>query len=436
LPKIWKEGYFMREIGVGLLGLGTVGSGVVRMLQDHQDKISSITGRRLVIRRVVVHNPDKPRSVDLGDIPVTTDVADLIHDPTVQIVVEVMGTIEPAATYIKQLLMAGKHVVTANKDLIAQRGDELIELAVDKQRDLMYEASVAGGIPILRTIANSFPADQILEVSGIVNGTTNFILTQMNQKNMTYAAALKQAQELGFAESDPTNDVKGIDAAYKMIILTRFAFGMTLSLDDLRVEGIDSVRLEDIKQAQSLGYTVKLIGTSKEIDGKVSVEVGPTLVANDHPLAGVQNENNAVLVVGAAAGNTMFYGPGAGQLPTANSVVSDIVSVTQNIVTGFTGNAFNNYAHEAALAQDEDSKSAYYFALKLRDIPGQLLTLTKIMTETEASFKQLMQTSSDGDYAHVVMITHKISLAQLKTITAQVADLPHAELLASFRVLE
>lgn len=425
----------MRQIGIGLLGLGTVGSGVVRLLQDHKDKISAITGRELVIKRVVVHNPDKKRDVELPDVPVTADIADMVQDPTVQIVVEVMGTIDPAESYIEQLLRAGKHVVTANKDLIAQKGARLVDIAQQKQRDLMYEASVAGGIPILRTIVNSFAADQILEVSGIVNGTTNYILTQMNQKKVSYAAALKSAQELGFAESDPTNDVAGIDAAYKMIILTQFAFGMNVTLDDIAVEGIDKISLEDIEQAQNLGYTIKLIGAAKQIDGKINVSVGPALVPTANPLAAVQNENNAVVVKGAAVGETMFYGPGAGELPTANSVLSDIISVTKDIGIGITGNTFNNYRQGAALAPATAVKSAYYFALKMRDIPGQMLTLTKVMAETQASFKQLIQTSSDGDFAHVVMITHEIDLDQLQKITTAVANLDNISLLSTYNVL-
>ncbi|ANK59032.1 homoserine dehydrogenase [Loigolactobacillus backii] len=426
----------MREIGIGLLGLGTVGSGVVRLLQDNQAKISSITGRRLTIKRVIVRHPEKHRDTKLDGVPMTANIEDMIQDPAVQIVVEVMGTIQPAEDYIKRLLQAGKHVVTANKDLIAQKGGELVDIAARKQRDLMYEASVAGGIPILRTIVNSFAADQILEVSGIVNGTTNYILTQMNQKKVSYAAALKSAQDLGFAESDPTNDVMGIDAAYKMIILTQFAFGMSLKLENVTVEGIDKVRLEDIQQAQSLGYTIKLIGDAKEIDGKASVSVGPTLIANSNPLAAVQNENNAVVVKSAAVGNTMFYGPGAGELPTANSVVSDIIAVTKDIGIGITGNTFNSYRHQVAIAPNSAVKSAYYLALRVRDIPGQMLALTRIMAESKASFRQIFQTSSDGDFARVVMITHEISLAQLEKVQEKVAVLENIELISSYRVLD
>lgn len=218
----------------------------------------------------------------------------------------------------------------------------------------MYEASVAGGIPILRTIVNSFAADQILEVKGIVNGTTNYILTQMQRKNWSYDQALKKAQELGFAESDPTNDVAGIDAAYKMVILSQFSYGTHLKLDDMSVEGIQTISLKDVEQADAFGYTIKLLGISRRINGGVFAEVGPVLVPTDHPLATINNENNAVMVTGQAVGETLFYGPGAGGLPTANSVLSDIVSVTKNIVLETTGNAFNNYQSESGNVDAND----------------------------------------------------------------------------------
>ncbi|WP_288531705.1 homoserine dehydrogenase, partial [uncultured Secundilactobacillus sp.] len=231
----------MEDIKIGLVGLGTVGSGVLQMLTSNQDKIANITGRSLTVKTIVVHNIDKPRTVDLTGIQLTSDLNAIMDDPEIQIVVEVMGGIHPAKEIITQLLQAGKHVVTANKDLIANAGEELATTARDTHTDLMYEASVAGGIPILRTIVNSFAADHILEVKGIVNGTTNYILTQMQQHGRSYEEALQQAQKLGFAEADPTNDVAGIDAAYKMIILSQFAFGTQLSLDKMAVTGIDNV---------------------------------------------------------------------------------------------------------------------------------------------------------------------------------------------------
>ena len=256
----------MEVINIGILGLGTVGSGVVKMLTEHAEKISLITGRKLVVKTVVVHDLTKKRTVDMTGINVTDDIDVLLNDSEIKLVVEVMGTVKTAKEYIKRALKAKKHVVTANKDLIATHGPELTSLALKQGCDLYYEASVAGGIPILRTIVNSFAADKIVEVKGIVNGTTNYIMTQMNQAGISYEQALAQAQELGFAEADPTNDVEGIDAAYKMIILTQFAYGKDITLDDVKIEGISGVKLADIEEAKRLGYKIKLLGISKLVN--------------------------------------------------------------------------------------------------------------------------------------------------------------------------
>ncbi|WP_311406655.1 homoserine dehydrogenase [Liquorilactobacillus uvarum] len=425
----------MQVINIGILGLGTVGSGVVRILRDHQNKISSITGRKLVIKTVVVHDLAKKRNVDLTGINVTDKIDDLINDKDIQIVVEVMGTVTTAKEYIERLLNAGKHIITANKDLIATYGSELAELAGKNDCDLFYEASVAGGIPILRTIVNSFAADRIVEVKGIVNGTTNYIMTQMSQNHVDYQKALKSAQELGFAEPDPTNDVEGIDAAYKMIILTQFAFGMNVTLDDIEVEGISRVDLEDIKQAKKLGYNIKLVGIAKLINDRIKVSVGPVLIPVDQPLAAVQNENNAVLVTGAAVGETMFYGPGAGELPTANSVLSDIIAVTKNIVLGTTGSRFNDFSREGKQALPDEVVYPYYISLRVKDQPGQMLKITEVMTSVKASFHLILQTEIDDNYARVVMTTHEMSEAQLKEIISAIAELNDIDVIASYKVL-
>ncbi|KRL98471.1 homoserine dehydrogenase [Liquorilactobacillus satsumensis] len=426
----------MQAINIGILGLGTVGSGVLRLLRDHQKKISSITGRQLVVKKVVVHDIEKKRNLDLSGITVTDDVNELINDQDIQIVVEVMGTVKLAKDYIERLLRAGKHIITANKDLIATHGSELAELAGENHCDLFYEASVAGGIPILRTIVSSFAADRIIEVKGIVNGTTNYILTQMNQNNLPFEAALKSAQQLGFAEADPTNDVEGIDAAYKMIILTQFAFGMNVTLDDIKITGIRGIDLKDIKQAAELGYKIKLVGIAKLIDKRISVSVGPVLIPADQPLAAVQNENNAVLVTGAAVGETMFYGPGAGELPTANSVLSDIIAVTKDIVMKTTGSRFNEFSQEGQSAREQDIYYPYYISLKVKDRPGQMLKITKIMSEVNASFHLIIQSELDEENARVVMTTHQISELQLRAILAGIADLEEISVLAAYKILE
>ncbi|KRK99664.1 homoserine dehydrogenase [Secundilactobacillus odoratitofui DSM 19909 = JCM 15043] len=425
----------MNDIKIGLVGLGTVGSSVLKMVTENQDKVQNITGRQLSVKTVVVRNVKKHQDAVSSDIQLTTDLNAIINDPEIKIVVEVMGGVHPAKEVITQLLNAKKHVVTANKDLIASAGEELAALARQNHCDLMYEASVAGGIPILRTIVTSFAADHITEVKGIVNGTTNYILTQMQRQNWSYDQSLQKAQELGFAESDPTNDVEGIDAAYKMIILTQFSYGTHIKLEDMAVEGISTIQLEDVAQADAFGYTIKLLGVSRRIDGGVFAEVGPVLVPKDHPLATINNENNAVMVTGEAVGETLFYGPGAGGLPTANSVLSDIVSVTKNIALGTTGNSFNNFRDELGKVDPAQVIYPYYLSLKMLDVPGQMLKLTQIMTQIGASFSQIVQTKNDDQSARVVIITHEMSKAQLHDLKAQLNDVETISLLSAYKVL-
>lgn len=288
----------------------------------------------------------------------------------------------------------------------------------------------------MRTIVNSFAADQVESVLGIVNGTTNFILTQMTQNGLSYAQALKLAQEKGFAEADPTNDVKGKDAAYKMIILTQFAFGKDITVNDVKLEGIDGVQLADINEAAQLGYTIKLLGIAKLIDDKLDVSVGPVLVPSSRPLAAIQNENNAVLVTGKAVGETMFYGPGAGELPTANSVLSDIIAVTKDIVLETTGSRFNGYVKNVALAPASDVIYPYYLSLVLPDKPGQMLKLTEIMAKQKASFNVIKQTGESQGTARISLVTHAMTEAQLNAIKAELKEMPEMQLLAAYKVLE
>lgn len=425
----------MDEIKIGLVGLGTVGSSVLKMVTENSDKVQNITGRNLSIKTVVVRNVAKHQAEVPAGVNVTDDLNAIVDDPEIKIVVEVMGGVHPAKEVITALLNAKKHVVTANKDLIASAGEELAALAKQKHCDLMYEASVAGGIPILRTIVTSFAADYIMEVKGIVNGTTNYILTQMQKKHWSYDQALMKAQELGFAESDPTNDVEGIDAAYKMVILSQFSYGTHIKLSNMAVEGISTIQQADVQQADAFGYTIKLLGIARRIDDGVFAEVGPVLVPQDHPLATINNENNAVMVTGQAVGETLFYGPGAGGLPTANSVLSDIVSVTKNIVLGTTGNSFNNYQSQVGKVDPSDVIYPYYLSLKMLDAPGEMLKFTQIMTQIGASFSQIVQTKNDDQTARVVIITHEMSKAQLSDLKTSLSQINTISLLAAYKVL-
>lgn len=424
----------METVQIGMLGLGTVGSGVLQMIQNNEDKVANVTGRQLNVKKVLVKHPERHQKVQ-GEIELTTDIQEIINDQEIQIVVELIGGIHPAKDYIEMALRSRKNVVTANKDLIATYGPELSRLAHDNDCDLMYEASVAGGIPILRTINNSFSADKITEVKGIVNGTTNYILTQMSQQGWSYEKALREAQKLGFAEADPTNDVTGKDAAFKMVILSQFAFGIQLTINDFNVTGIDRLSAFDVQQAGKFGYVIKLVGISRVINDGVFVEVAPVLVPVDHPLATINNEYNAVMVTGQAVGDTLFYGRGAGGLPTANSVLSDITSVTKNLVLKTNGNFFNNYQQRYIPATTDQVAYPYFLSITMPDITGQMLKLTQIMTEINASFSQITQTEANG-IARIVIITHAMSGSQLHEFKAQIASEPTINLDAAYKVLK
>ncbi len=422
---------------IGLLGLGTVGSGIPRILEEHKQKITQITGTEIVIAKALVKDEfEKQHLAVQYDIPLTTNIDEIIQDKEIQIVVELMGKIEPARSFILKALSNGKNVVTANKDLLAQHGRELIDCASENDCDLYYEASVAGGIPILRTITNSLAGDEVQRVLGIVNGTTNYMLTKMVSEKMTYDRALKQAQELGFAESNPTNDVDGIDAAYKMVILTQFCFGMDIELSDIEINGIRGLALEDIDMADRLGYVIKLIGSSEINDGHVSASVGPVLVPKQHPLASVLNEYNAVFINSTGVGQSMYYGPGAGSLPTATSVVGDIIEIGKNIKLKMTGRPFNVYHETKNLASDEEIISKYYFSLEVPDKVGQVLKFTEIFTRISISYDQIVQQQADGQRARIVIITHSMTKAQVRKVTAALKEVADFKLLATYKVLK
>ncbi|KXT66364.1 Homoserine dehydrogenase [Streptococcus sp. DD04] len=364
-----------------------------------------------------------------------TNVDEILNDDEIAIVVELMGRIEPAKTFITRALEAGKQVVTANKDLLAVHGSELLDIAQKNGVALYYEAAVAGGIPILRTLVNSLASDKITRVLGVVNGTSNFMMTKMVEEGWSYEAALAEAQRLGFAESDPTNDVDGIDAAYKMVILSQFAFGMNIQFEDVGHQGIRNITPEDVAVAQELGYVVKLVGSIEETPSGIAAEVTPTFLPKAHPLASVNGVMNAVFVESIGIGESMYYGPGAGQKPTATSVVADIVRIVRRLNEDTVGKAFNEFSRELVLAKPEDVKSSYYFSILAPDARGQVLHLAEIFNAEEVSFKQILQESSDGETARVVIITHAVSKTQLENVVAKLREVPEFELLNTFKVL-
>ncbi|WP_002144649.1 homoserine dehydrogenase [Bacillus cereus] len=407
----------MKEIQVGLLGLGTVGSGVVRIITDHQERLIHQVGCPVKVTKVLVQNIEKEREVDVPSTLLTQNVNEILDNPNVDVVIEVMGGIDDAKSYILQALKSGKHVVTANKDLMALHGAELLAVAKDNEADLFYEASVAGGIPILRSIVEGLSSDLITKVMGIVNGTTNFILTKMSDEGRAYNDVLKEAQQLGFAEADPTSDVEGLDAARKMTILATLGFSTNVELGDVKVKGITSITAEDIEYSKSLGYTIKLIGLAKRDGEKLEVTVEPTLLPNAHPLAAVQNEYNAVYVYGEAVGETMFYGPGAGSLPTATAVVSDLVAVMQNIRLGVTGNSAVVPQYQKVLKESDEIIVKKFLRLHVKDEIGVFAKITSLFSERGVSFEKIIQMPlEEKGKAEIVIVTHRASLADYEYI--------------------
>jgi len=424
-------------VKIALLGFGTVASGVPFLLKENGEKINQSAHSDIEVAKVLVKDEDeKNRLLAAGnDFNFVTNVDDILSDQDITIVVELMGRIEPAKTFITRALEAGKHVVTANKDLLAVHGAELLEIAKANKVALYYEAAVAGGIPILRTLANSLASDKITRVLGVVNGTSNFMMTKMVEEGWSYDDALAEAQRLGFAESDPTNDVDGIDAAYKMVILSQFAFGMKVAFDDVAHKGIRNITPEDVAVAQDLGYVVKLVGSIEETSSGIAAEVTPTFLPKSHPLASVNGVMNAVFVESIGIGESMYYGPGAGQKPTATSVVADIVRIVRRLNDGTIGKDFNEYSRELVLANPEDVKSNYYFSILAPDSKGQVLKLAEIFNSQDISFKQILQDGKDGDKARVVIITHKINKAQLENVSAELKKVSEFDLLNTFKVL-
>ncbi|RRD32392.1 homoserine dehydrogenase [Streptococcus minor] len=424
-------------VKIGLLGFGTVASGVPFLLRENAEKIKQAAQDDIEIAKVLVRDEaEKSRLLAEGHVyNFVTDIDEIILDEEIAIVVELMGRIEPAKTFITRALQAKKHVVTANKDLLAVHGSELRTIAKENGVALYYEAAVAGGIPILRTLANSFASDKITRIMGVLNGTSNFMMTKMVDEGWTYEKALKTAQELGYAESDPTNDVEGIDAAYKAVILSQFAFGMTIDFEHVHHKGISGITPEDVAVAQELGYVIKLVGDIQETPSGISAEVSPTFLPKAHPLASVNGVMNAVFVESIGIGESMFYGPGAGQKPTAASVTADIIRIVRRLKDNTIGKDFNEFSRPLQLATAEDVRSDYYFSILTPDVQGKMLRLAEIFNAQAISFKQILQRPTDEKEARLVIVTHSMSKTQLEHVTKQLEESQEFQVSNIFKVL-
>lgn len=403
-----------RCIKAALLGLGTVGGGVYKVMKKQESEMVSKIGARVQIKKIMVRNLEKAaKKVDDPSV-LTNSWKDIIEDPEIEIVIELIGGIEPAKTYILEALRAGKHVVTANKDLIASEGRILMDTASERGLDFLHEAAVAGGIPIIRPLKQCLAGNHISEVMGIVNGTTNFILTKMSKEGMEFADALKLAQDLGYAESDPTADVEGLDAARKVAILASVAFNSRVTFEDVYTEGITKITSTDIQFAKEMGWDIKLLGVARNTPDGIEVRVHPMLIESTHPLASVNDSYNAVFVQGDAVQDAMFYGRGAGELPTASAVVGDVFDVVRNILSECCGRIGCTCYKELPIKKIDDIKSKYFIRMQVEDRYGVLANIASVFGNNCVSMAQVIQRRKKGDLAEIVVITDSVRECHLK----------------------
>lgn len=402
-----------QNIHAALLGIGTVGMGVYKLLERRKKELPYKIGGELSIRRVLVKNLSKKREGIPEDI-LTDDFQGILSDPKIQIVIELMGGIEPAHTYILEALRAGKHVVTANKDLMAKHGRELMEEAERHGCDLQFEAAVAGGIPIIRPLKECLAGNEITEVMGIVNGTTNYILTKMTEEGMDFDDALRKAQELGFAEADPTADIEGLDAGRKMAILASIAFHSRVTFDDVDIKGITKITAKDIQYAREFGYTLKLLGVARNTDNEMEVGVFPMMIPSTHPLAGVKDAFNAVFVHGDAVDDAMFQGKGAGEFPTASAVVGDLIAVARNMQYDCCGRIGCSCYKDLPMKASGESRHRYFIRLIVEDRTGILAGVAGVLGNNNVSINQVIQKAAVNGVAELVVITDKVENRHLK----------------------
>ncbi|HET9489472.1 MAG TPA: homoserine dehydrogenase [Methylomirabilota bacterium] len=418
----------MKEVRLGLLGLGTVGGGVVKLLESERGMLEERAGCRLTLAAVADLDVTRPREgLDLARLPLTTEAARVLDDPGVHVVIELVGGLEPARSFILRALAAGKHVVTANKALLAHHGPELYQEARRRGVTLAFEAAVAGGIPLIRSIKEGLVANRVLSVFGIVNGTSNYILSKMTDEGLDFAVVLKEAQAHGYAEADPTLDVEGLDSAHKLQILVTLAFRTFVDLKDIHTEGITRISIQDIAYARELGYRVKLLAIAKASDGGLEVRVHPTMIPADAPLAAVSGVFNAVFLTGHAVGDLMFYGRGAGQLPTASAVWSDIVEIARRIAHGIPALALELPSVGSGalpLRPMEAIRSCYYLRVMAQDRPGVLSRVAGILGENDISIVSVIQKGrATGEAVPVVMMTHEARERDMRTALAAIDQL-------------
>ena len=423
----------MREvINIGLIGFGKVGSGAVRLLIENQDSIARKVGSRLRIARIADVDITTPRQVEVHRSLLTTDPNQIINDPSIDIVIETVGGLVPAGDFIRRSLEAGKHVVTANKELIAKEGETLLPLAARLKRDLMFEASVGGGIPIIRPLKTCLAGNEISEVKGIVNGTTNYILSRMKDDGISFDQALREAQSKGYAELDPTSDIEGHDAAYKISILASIAFTSRADVTKVYREGITAIAAEDIHYADELGFVIKLLAVAKRLNGGMSVRVHPAFVPRSHPLAQVNGVFNAIFVRGNAAGEVMFYGRGAGSDAAGSAVVGDVIDIARNINLNATARVPCTCYDDRPMLGMDSVTCRNYVRIIAEDKPRVLAAIATRFADSDVSIESVLQKMLPDSNAEIVWLTHEAPEPRMRAALEAIRALPVVKSIGSW----
>lgn len=413
----------MKTVKVAILGLGTVGSGVYKLIQKRADVMEKTIGAQMEVKKILVRNMNKKREgVDASLL--TDNWNDIIEDDEIQIVIEVMGGIEPAKTMILEALRAGKNVVSANKDLIAEEGHVLLATAEENRVDFLFEAAVAGAIPIIRPMKQCLAVNDISEVVGIVNGTTNYILTKMTEEGMDFSDALEKAQELGFAEADPTSDVEGLDAGRKVAIMASIAFHSRVVFSNVFTEGITKITAKDIEYAKEFDSVIKLLGVAHNTESGIEVGVYPMMIHKEHPLASVRDSFNAVFVHGDAADDAMFYGRGAGEFPTASAVMGDVIDVARNMAYGCNGRISCTCYKNLPVKDIGDVKNKFFIRMQVTNEPGVLAAVAEVFGNHKVSITRVVQEHTQPHQAELVIVTESVKEKYMKQALEELLALP------------
>ena len=412
----------MKKIKIGLLGLGTVGTGVYKLIRMRSDVMERTIGAQLEIKKILVHNKNKKRE-GVDESLHTDNWKDILEDEEIQIVIEVIGGIEPAKTMILEALKAGKNVVSANKDLIAEEGRELLDTAQEYGKDFLFEAAVAGGIPIIRPLKQCLAGNEITDVLGIVNGTTNYILTKMFEEGMEFEDALRQAQKLGYAEADPTADVEGLDAGRKVAIMASIAFHSRVVFSDVYTEGITKITAADIAYAKEFDSVIKLLGVARNTESGIEVGVYPVMLPKDHPLASVRESFNAVFIHGDAVDDAMFYGRGAGEMPTASAVVGDVIDVARDLAYDCTGRISCTCYRQIPVKDFGEIENKFFLRMQVKNRPGVLAQIAQVFGGHKVSIARVVQNNVHLEKAELVILTQRVKERHMKDATEELKNM-------------